>query len=126
VLDIQGQKAGVIHATLLEEGTKRPVDGARIWGFDRETGSDARYNAYTDQQGRTTFYSAPAEIHLSVAGHPREPAQRPRHLMRMGIFDLSRGVKTPCELFIAGVRGCGAGMLSSFIISNTVPVQKPL
>ncbi len=69
-LDIKAMKAGVIRVTLLEEGTNKPVAGARIWGFDAETGSSARFNAYTDAQGRATYYSAPAKISLSLVGPP--------------------------------------------------------
>ena len=63
-------KAGVIRVTLVERGTNKPVAGARIWGFDAETGSSARFSAYTDAQGRATFYSAPSKINLSLAGAP--------------------------------------------------------
>lgn len=69
-LDIKAMKAGVIRVTLSEQGTKKPVAGARIWGFDAETGSGSRFNAYTDEQGRATFYSAPSRISLSLAGPP--------------------------------------------------------
>ncbi len=68
-LDIKAMKAGVIRVTLVEERTNKPVAGARIWGFDTESGS-ARFNAYTDGQGRATFYSAPAKISLGLAGPP--------------------------------------------------------
>jgi hypothetical protein len=69
-LDIQAMRAGVIRVALVEEGTNKPVAGARIWGFDAETGSSARFNAYTDEQGVATFYSAPSRISLSLAGPP--------------------------------------------------------
>src|SRR4029078_1549474 len=63
-------KAGVIRVTLIEEGTNKPVAGARVWGFDKETGSSARFNAYTDGQGRATFHSVPSQISLSLVGPP--------------------------------------------------------
>jgi hypothetical protein len=69
-LDFRAEEAGVFRVTLVEEGTRKPVAGVRIWGFDKGTGSSARFNSYTDQQGRATFYSAPAEIHLSIVGPP--------------------------------------------------------
>jgi hypothetical protein len=69
-LDIRAMKAGVIRVTLVEEGTKKPVAGARIWGFDAETGGSARFNAYTDDEGRATFHSAPAKVSLSLVGPP--------------------------------------------------------
>ena len=69
-LDIQAMKAGVIRVTLLEEGTNKPVAGAGIWGFDAETGNGARFNAFTDKQGRATFYSAPSRISIGLAGPP--------------------------------------------------------
>ncbi|HEY2159332.1 MAG TPA: hypothetical protein VGH33_27140, partial [Isosphaeraceae bacterium] len=68
--DIHAQEAGVIRVTLLEEGTRKPVAGARIWGFDAETGSSARFNAYTDGEGRATFRSVATKISLSLAGPP--------------------------------------------------------
>ena len=83
-LDIQAMPAGVIRVTLVEEGTEKPVSGARIWGFDTETGSSARFNAYTDEQGRATFYSAPSRISL-LGGtarwrlSQRQDTQRQRH-----------------------------------------------
>ena len=69
-LDIKAMKAGIIRVKLVEEGTNKPVAGARIWGFDKETGSSARFNAYTDDQGRATFHSAPSQVSLSLAGPP--------------------------------------------------------
>ncbi len=42
----------------------------RIWGFDAETGSSARFNAYTDGEGTATFRSVAAKINLSLAGPP--------------------------------------------------------
>ncbi len=68
--DIKAVKAGVIRVKVLEEGTNKPVAGVRIWGFDTETGSSARFNAYTDAHGRATFHSAPARISLSLVGPP--------------------------------------------------------
>jgi hypothetical protein len=69
-LDLEVVKAGIIRVRLVEEGTNKPVVGARIWGFDQETGSSARFNAYTDDQGRATFHSAPAKVSLSLVGPP--------------------------------------------------------
>ena len=69
-LEVKAMKAGVIRVMLIEEGTKKPVAGARIWGFDKETGGSSRFNAYTDDQGRATFYSAPAQISISLVGPP--------------------------------------------------------
>jgi len=68
--DIKAVKAGVIRVQVLEEGTNKPVAGVRIWGFDSETGSSSRFNAYTDAQGRATFHAAPARISLSLVGPP--------------------------------------------------------
>lgn len=70
-LDLRAQKAGVIHVTVLEEGTKIPVPGVRVWGFDKETGSSSRFNAYTDAKGIATIHAAPSAIHLSIAGPPK-------------------------------------------------------
>lgn len=70
VFDIQAQKAGVVNVKVIEEGTNKPVAGVRIWGFDAETGSGGRFNAYTDDHGRAAFYSLPTKINLSIAGPP--------------------------------------------------------
>ncbi|MHC5541966.1 carboxypeptidase regulatory-like domain-containing protein, partial [Singulisphaera rosea] len=69
-LDLQARRAGLIRVTVVEQGTRKPVAGARVWGFDKETGSGARFDATTDELGRATFYSLPTEIHLGVAGPP--------------------------------------------------------
>jgi hypothetical protein len=69
-LDIRAQRAGVIRVTVTENGTDKPVPGVRIWGFDQATGSSSRFNAYTDQAGRATFYSVPEKIWLGIASPP--------------------------------------------------------
>jgi beta-lactamase regulating signal transducer with metallopeptidase domain len=69
-LDLQAQPAGVIRVSVTEAETDKPVANVRIWGFDRTTGGSARFNAYTDEKGRATFYSTPAWISLSIAGPP--------------------------------------------------------
>jgi protocatechuate 3,4-dioxygenase beta subunit len=69
-LDLQAEKAGVIRVTVTERGTGKPVANVRIWGIDPVTGSSGRFNAYTDEQGRATFYSTPARISLSITGPP--------------------------------------------------------
>lgn len=70
ILNINAIKAGIIRVTLLEKETNKPVPNARIWGSDGETGSSGRFNAYTDDQGRATFYSAPTKIWLALVGPP--------------------------------------------------------
>jgi hypothetical protein len=60
----------VIRVTVTENGTDKPVPGVRIWGFDQATGSSGRFNAYTDQAGRATFYSVPEKIWLGIASPP--------------------------------------------------------
>ena len=69
-LDLRAEEAGIIRVTVIEQGTRKPLAGVRIWGFDKETGSGARFNAYTDEKGRARFYSVPAEIDLGIAGPP--------------------------------------------------------
>jgi protocatechuate 3,4-dioxygenase beta subunit len=89
-LDIHTVKAGTIRVTLVEEGTEKPVVGATIWGFDAETGSSARFNAYTDAQGHAVFYSAPSRISLSIAGLPE------------GVFLDGNGHGVPATLEFSG------------------------
>ena len=69
-LDLPADAAGVIRVTVSEAETARPVPGVRIWGFDQATGSSSRFNAYTDGQGRATFYSTPEKIWLGIVGPP--------------------------------------------------------
>jgi BlaR1 peptidase M56 len=69
-LDLRAQPAGVIRVTVTESNTGKPVANVRVWGFDRTTGSGGRFNAYTDEKGRATFYSAPAGITLSIVSPP--------------------------------------------------------
>jgi beta-lactamase regulating signal transducer with metallopeptidase domain len=68
--DLQAMPAGVIRVTLVEQGSNKPVSGARIWGSDAESQTSARFNSYTDKLGRATFYSAPSRIYLSMVGPP--------------------------------------------------------
>jgi hypothetical protein len=70
VFDIKAQKPGVVKVTVVEDGTDKPVPGVRVWGFDAETGSSGRFNAYTDEHGMARFYSTPAQLNLSIAGPP--------------------------------------------------------
>jgi beta-lactamase regulating signal transducer with metallopeptidase domain/protocatechuate 3,4-dioxygenase beta subunit len=69
-VDIKATKAGVIKVTVVEEGTGTPVAGVRVWGFDKETGSSARFNALTDNLGHAAFYATAAKINLSIVGPP--------------------------------------------------------
>ena len=69
-MDLEAMPAGVIRVTLVEQGTNKPVSGARIWGSDAETQGSGRFNAYTDERGCATFYSAPSQIFLSLVGPP--------------------------------------------------------
>ena len=69
-LDLQAQPAGVVRITVIEEGTNRPVPDVRVWGFDKETGSSARFDATTDDQGVVRFTTAPTHLDLSIVGPP--------------------------------------------------------
>ncbi len=70
LLDLSAQKAGVIRVSVVEEGTEKRVPGVRVWGFDRETGDSARFDANTDANGEATFYSLATQINLSIVGPP--------------------------------------------------------
>ena len=70
ILDLRAQPAGVIRVAVTETGTDKAVANVRIWGSDRTTGNSSRFNAYTDETGRATFYSTPTGISLSIVGPP--------------------------------------------------------
>jgi hypothetical protein len=70
LLDLQAQKAGVIRVTVIDDDKEQPVRNVRIWGFDQVTGSGGRFNAYTDDHGRATFYSTLTKIWLGIVGPP--------------------------------------------------------
>ncbi len=70
VMDVTAMNAGVIRVTLVEQGTDKPVAGARISGNETEQGHARRFNGYTDDQGRVTFHSAPSRISFSLVGPP--------------------------------------------------------
>ena len=67
-INIEASEAGVIRVTLLEEGTNQPVPG-HDRGTVPNTGS-GRFNAYTDERGQATFYSAKERVTFSLAGPP--------------------------------------------------------
>jgi hypothetical protein len=89
-LDINCERAGVIRVSVAEQGTDEPIAGARVWGFDTETASSARFNAYTNERGIATFYSAPAKITFSIAGPPP------------GIYVATRGPGNPAIVDFRG------------------------
>jgi beta-lactamase regulating signal transducer with metallopeptidase domain len=63
-LDLRAEPAGTIRVTVLEEGTRKPVPGVRVGGYDKETGSSDRFDSYTDDLGQVVFRFTPAEITL--------------------------------------------------------------
>ena len=69
-VDLKAEMAGVIQVIVTEERTDKPVAGVRIWGYDQATASSARFNAYTDANGRATFHSTPENIWLGIVGPP--------------------------------------------------------
>lgn len=69
-IQLQARKAGVIRVTVIDEEHEKPVPNVRVWGFDQATGVSSRFNAYTNDQGEATFYSAPETIVLEIAGPP--------------------------------------------------------
>ncbi|WP_422929008.1 M56 family metallopeptidase [Singulisphaera sp. PoT] len=69
-INLQAGPAGIIRATVTEQGTNKPVPNIRVWGFDRVTGSSRRLNAHTDENGVATFHLAPATVSLSISGPP--------------------------------------------------------
>jgi hypothetical protein len=69
-LDLKAERAGVIHVTVTQEGTGKAFAGVRVWGWDVTTGGSSSFNAYTDENGRATFYSTPGQISLSIVGPP--------------------------------------------------------
>ena len=56
--------------TVLEEGTRKPVPGVRVGGYDKETGSSDRFDGYTNDLGQVVFHFTPAEITLRPLAPP--------------------------------------------------------